>query len=255
MRDSWEEALLKAEDNPLRQIALKNDLAKFAISTTRSSSSKKNFNKLNAAGHQALELLLTKRSRAQHEADEDMRRGLGGMSLSRSVNEAAKKIFQPDVDQSGAAAWSGDGPSGGGGQKSRPPPFDPNDEAQARMFYGNVHHNRARETIRAALDGTSGFENHLFNEVYVGYHWVRLNYSTLGQAVLDTHYFAFFRTGRPQYCLKIFMNRPHTGPGIKSHRRGLHNKWPEIAEQAFGGRSRRRVVSERGRNWQLDNSA
>jgi transposase len=27
VRDSWEEALLKAEDNPLRQIALKNDLA------------------------------------------------------------------------------------------------------------------------------------------------------------------------------------------------------------------------------------
>ncbi len=69
------------------------------------------------------------------------------------------------------------------------PPFDPNDDAQAQMFYDNIHHNRARETVRAALDGTSGFENHLFNEIYVGHHWVRLNYDTLGQPVLDAHYF------------------------------------------------------------------
>jgi hypothetical protein len=69
------------------------------------------------------------------------------------------------------------------------PPFDPNEEAQARMFYDNIHHHRARETVRAALDGTSGFENHLFNEVYVGHHWVRLNYSTLGQTILDAKYF------------------------------------------------------------------
>ncbi len=69
------------------------------------------------------------------------------------------------------------------------PPFDPNDEAQARMFYDSVRHHQARETVRAALDGTGGFENHLFNEVYVGHRWVRLNYSTLGQPVLDAHYF------------------------------------------------------------------
>jgi hypothetical protein len=38
------------------------------------------------------------------------------------------------------------------------PPFDPNDDAQARMFYDNVHYNQVRETVRAALDGTGGFE-------------------------------------------------------------------------------------------------
>jgi hypothetical protein len=69
------------------------------------------------------------------------------------------------------------------------PPFDPNDDVQARMFYGNIHHNRVRETVRAALDGQQGFDNHLFNEVYVDHHWVRLNYKTLGQPVLDAHYF------------------------------------------------------------------
>ena len=69
------------------------------------------------------------------------------------------------------------------------PPFDPNDDAQAEMFYDNIHHNRARETVRAALNGMSGFDNHIFNEVYVGHHWARLNYHTLGQPVLDAHYF------------------------------------------------------------------
>ncbi len=69
------------------------------------------------------------------------------------------------------------------------PPFDPNDDAQARMFYDNIHHHQARETVRAALDGMNGFDNHLFNEVYVDHHWVRLNYKTLGQPILDAHYF------------------------------------------------------------------
>jgi hypothetical protein len=69
------------------------------------------------------------------------------------------------------------------------PPFDPNDDAQARMFYDNIHHHRVRETVRLALDGTGGFEDHMFNEVYVGHHWVRLNYSTLGQPILDPRYF------------------------------------------------------------------
>lgn len=69
------------------------------------------------------------------------------------------------------------------------PPFDPNDQTQASMFYDNVHHNRVRETVRSALDGLSGFDNHVFNEVYVGHHWVRLNYDTLGQPILDAHYF------------------------------------------------------------------
>jgi hypothetical protein len=55
--------------------------------------------KVNAPGHQALSLLLARKNRALQEADEDMRRGLGGMSVSRSVNDAAKRIFQPDLDR------------------------------------------------------------------------------------------------------------------------------------------------------------
>jgi len=69
------------------------------------------------------------------------------------------------------------------------PPFDPNDAAQTQMFYDNVHHNQVRETVRASLDGMQGFANHFFNEVFVGRHWIWLNYSRLGQPVLDAHYF------------------------------------------------------------------
>ena len=69
------------------------------------------------------------------------------------------------------------------------PPFDPNDAKQGDMFYRNLRHHRVRETVRSALDGMSGFVNHLFNEVYVGNRWVRLNYSTLGQPILDARYF------------------------------------------------------------------
>jgi len=69
------------------------------------------------------------------------------------------------------------------------PPFDPNDAAQAEMFFGNIHHHEVRETVRAALADVNGFDDHMFNEVYVDHHWVRLNYSTLGQPILDAHYF------------------------------------------------------------------
>ena len=78
------------------------------------------------------------------------------------------------------------------------PPFDPNDDAQATKFYAAIHHNAVRETVRAALAGadlnsdgthTNKFDNHLFNEVYVGHHWVRLNYDRLGQPILDRDYY------------------------------------------------------------------
>lgn len=69
------------------------------------------------------------------------------------------------------------------------PPFDANDPKQAKLFYDAIHHHQVRETVRTALDGMRGFSNHLFNEVYIDHHWVRLNYSTLGQPILDAHYF------------------------------------------------------------------
>lgn len=69
------------------------------------------------------------------------------------------------------------------------PPFDANDAKQADLFYAAVHHHQVRETVREAIGSLKGFANHLFNEVFVGGRWVRLNYSTLGQPVLDARYF------------------------------------------------------------------
>jgi hypothetical protein len=69
------------------------------------------------------------------------------------------------------------------------PPYDANDPAQAELFSRAIHHHRVRETVREALEGTRGFANHLFHEVFVGGQWVRLNYANLGQPILDAHYF------------------------------------------------------------------
>lgn len=48
---------------------------------------------------EARALLLARKKQAVQELDDDMRRGLGGMSLSMSVNKEVEKIFQGDVDR------------------------------------------------------------------------------------------------------------------------------------------------------------
>ena len=42
-----------------------------------------------------------------------------------------------------------------------------------------------RKTLLQGLSGAKGYANHTFNEVFVGGRWVRLNYKTLGQNILD----------------------------------------------------------------------
>jgi hypothetical protein len=73
------------------------------------------------------------------------------------------------------------------------PPFDGNDRKQREMFLSAIHHNRVRSMVRhgAPSDngGSGNFANHLFNEVFIGKRWVRLNYDVLGQNNLDDSYF------------------------------------------------------------------
>ena len=70
------------------------------------------------------------------------------------------------------------------------PPFDPNDESQYKLFCDSLHHPLVQKTVRAALHGTHGnWSNHFYKEVYVGHRWVRLNYSRLGQPILDKDIF------------------------------------------------------------------
>ena len=70
------------------------------------------------------------------------------------------------------------------------PPLDSNDRRQREMLLSNIHHNRVRTTIHHGLaDSHGNFSNHLFNEVFVGSRWVRLNYDVLGQDIVDDHFF------------------------------------------------------------------
>jgi hypothetical protein len=67
------------------------------------------------------------------------------------------------------------------------PPVDSNDPQQKQMLFAAIHHNRVRTTIRHGLP-RGGFSNHLFNEVFVGNRWVRMNYDVVGQNTLDDNY-------------------------------------------------------------------
>jgi transglutaminase-like putative cysteine protease len=68
------------------------------------------------------------------------------------------------------------------------PPADGNDATQKQMLLASIHHHGVRMTIQHGLP-RGGFSNHLFNEVFVGNRWVRLNYDVLGQNILDSNYF------------------------------------------------------------------
>ena len=71
------------------------------------------------------------------------------------------------------------------------PPVDANDPAQKALLLAAVRHNGVRATLRHALPASSShgvFSDHMFNEVFVGKRWVRLNYATLEQAPLDETY-------------------------------------------------------------------
>lgn len=69
------------------------------------------------------------------------------------------------------------------------PAADPNDEEQRNLLFSNVHHDITRSVIEQGLEPQYGsFCNHLFNEVYIDHRWVRLNYTALGQRIVDKAY-------------------------------------------------------------------
>jgi hypothetical protein len=70
------------------------------------------------------------------------------------------------------------------------PVVDPSDERQVRLVREGISHDQVRKTMQAGLDRCGGgFVAHTFNEVYVGNRWHRLNYSKLGQSILDRRLF------------------------------------------------------------------
>jgi hypothetical protein len=70
------------------------------------------------------------------------------------------------------------------------PAVDASNKEQLRLVKEQITHNKVREIMLAGLKQSgSEFTSHTLNEVYVGNHWHRLNYSKLGQPILDEHQF------------------------------------------------------------------
>jgi hypothetical protein len=66
------------------------------------------------------------------------------------------------------------------------PAVDASDDREMEMVKRGLTHHRVRQTVLGALEGIRGsWSSHTFNEVWVGGRWRRLNYSRLGQNILD----------------------------------------------------------------------
>jgi hypothetical protein len=69
------------------------------------------------------------------------------------------------------------------------PLADGSGPAQVEMVEKGLTHNRVRnDALLGAISGGAGFASHTFCEVFVGGRWRRLNYTTLGQNVLERNY-------------------------------------------------------------------
>jgi hypothetical protein len=69
------------------------------------------------------------------------------------------------------------------------PLADASDPAQVEMVdKGLTHHRIRHDSVLGVVAGGTGFTSHTFCEVFVGGRWRRLNYTTLGQNVLERNY-------------------------------------------------------------------
>ncbi len=68
------------------------------------------------------------------------------------------------------------------------PPCDPNDDNQVGMLAKGITRHATRQTVLNGVTSSGGFANHMFNEVWLEGRWQRLNYSTLGQEIVDEGY-------------------------------------------------------------------
>jgi hypothetical protein len=66
------------------------------------------------------------------------------------------------------------------------PAVDGNDSQQLELVRKNIKHHESRKALLQGLATAKGYANHTFNEVFIGGRWVRLNYKTLGQNILDS---------------------------------------------------------------------
>ncbi|UCF44326.1 MAG: hypothetical protein JSV99_05270 [Planctomycetota bacterium] len=70
------------------------------------------------------------------------------------------------------------------------PIVDASNPSQSQLVEQRISNNHVRQVVLDWLSGAgAGFTAHTFNEVYVGNEWHRLNYSKLGQPILDEYCF------------------------------------------------------------------
>jgi hypothetical protein len=70
------------------------------------------------------------------------------------------------------------------------PLVDASDPEQVKLAENGLTHRQVRNTVLTGLAAAgNNFANHTYLEVFVGHRWRRLNYSKLGQNVLDPGYF------------------------------------------------------------------
>jgi len=70
------------------------------------------------------------------------------------------------------------------------PVVDASDREQLQLVQKGLTHHQVRSTVLAGLTAAgNSFANHTYLEVFVGNRWRRLNYTKLGQNVLDATYF------------------------------------------------------------------
>ena len=69
------------------------------------------------------------------------------------------------------------------------PPADGSDSAQVDMLDRGLTHRRVRQgAVLGVMAGGNSFSSHTFCEVFVGGRWRRLNYTTLGQNIVEPNY-------------------------------------------------------------------
>jgi hypothetical protein len=100
------------------------------------------------------------------------------------------------------------------------PPCDANDPKQIKTLAAAISRRVTRQTILDGVTVATGFANHMFNEVWLDGKWQRLNYSDLGQEIVDKNYLGLMT--HIDTCADISETHLAETWGLRSER------WPDV---------------------------
>jgi hypothetical protein len=101
------------------------------------------------------------------------------------------------------------------------PACDANDPNQIKMLAAAITRLSTRQTVVDGIQLATGFANHMFNEVWLGGRWERLNYSKLGQEIVDDNYLGLMT--HIDTCADISETHLAETWGLRSDR------WPNVS--------------------------